>query len=268
MARDLPDGLRYRFPRGTNVPTYISSECGSRYFVERNKIYDTDKLPASLYLADDDRYVVGDDPGHEGGDLWATDAALDMMDNEDWSGMFVSLPGVDKAAHMWGGVNDPGPAGADGDPKTHMEYAAETADAQVGRIMDALEASGELDNTLVVLTADHGSVGTTTPPTAGPGDHFHGTYDPELNYGFYNWYYGDVENDVLPRRRNPRCSRWSTPTTSACPTATPRSTSGCMDQSRPRRTRPPGSWRTCPTSPRCGATTATTSRWSRRSAGT
>ena len=48
---------------------------------------------------------------------------------------------------------------------THLAYAAATADAQVGRIMDKLEADGELDNTLVVLTADHGSVarpGTST----------------------------------------------------------------------------------------------------------
>ncbi len=32
------------------------------------------------------------------------------MDNDpSWNGIFVTLPGVDKAAHMWGGVNDPGP---------------------------------------------------------------------------------------------------------------------------------------------------------------
>ena len=90
-----------------------ASECGSRYFVERNKTYDTDKVPASLYSAQDDRYLVGDEPGHEGGDLWATDATLDVMEQRpDWSGIFVTLPGVDKAAHMWGGVNDPEAEGA------------------------------------------------------------------------------------------------------------------------------------------------------------
>jgi len=178
-----------RGPTGVNVPTYITGECGSRYYVERNKTYDTYKEPASLYFAQDDRYLTGDEPGHEGGDLWATDATLDIMEQDpEWTGLFVSLPGVDKAAHMWGGVNDPGPGGVDGDPKTHMDYATATADAQVGRIMAALKKSGDLDNTLVVLTADHGSV-------AAAEDHFHGTYDPELNYGFFNWYYGDVEND-------------------------------------------------------------------------
>ena len=75
----------------------------------RGTIYDTGQLPASLYPATDDRYVVGTDPAHQGGDVWATDAVLEIMDQEqgDWSGIFVSLPGVDKAAHMWGGVNDP-----------------------------------------------------------------------------------------------------------------------------------------------------------------
>ena len=83
----------------------------------------------------------------------------------------MSLPGVDKAAHMWGGVNDPEGTTPGYDPMTHMEYATETADAQVGRIMDALEESGELDNTLVVLTADHGSV-------AAADGHFHGDFEP------------------------------------------------------------------------------------------
>ena len=191
-----PDGLRYRFPLGTNVPSYISSECGSKYLVPRDKIFDTGKLPASLYPAVDARYVVGHDPAHQGGDVWATNAALDVMANEDWSGIFVTLPGVDKAAHMWGGVNDPGPTGADGDAMTHMQFAADTADDQVGRIMDALEASGDLDDTLVVLTADHGSVGTTYAADGSfPGDHFHGAANPALDHGLKNWYYGNVEND-------------------------------------------------------------------------
>jgi hypothetical protein len=198
-AEPVP-GLIYgslRGPTGVNVPSYITGECGSRYYVERNKTYDTYKNPASLYYAQDDRYLTGDEPGHEGGDIWATDATLDIMEHDpNWSGLFVSLPSVDKAAHMWGGVNDPGPEGLDGDAKTHMEYATATADAQVGRIMDALEESGDLDHTLVVLTADHGSV------AAAPG-HFHGTYDPELNYGFFNWYYGDVENDIFYNRPQP-----------------------------------------------------------------
>ena len=133
---------------------------------------------------------MGHDVDHQGGDIWATDAVLKIMDEQDgdWSGIFVTLPGVDKAAHMWGGVNDPEDMTPGYDPMTHMEYATETADAQVGRIIDALEQNGELDNTLVVLTADHGSV-------AAADGHFHGDFEPRNDYGFVNWYYGDALND-------------------------------------------------------------------------
>ncbi len=186
------NGVSWRMPRGISVPPYIAGTCGSRYWVQRNKGYDTLQFPAQLYPATDDRYVVGDDPGHQGGDIWATDAVLDIMEHEEgaWSGIFVSLPGVDKAAHMWGGVNDPEGATPGYDPMTHMTFAMATADAQVGRIMNALEESGELDSTLVVLTADHGSV-------AAADGHWHGDFEPVNDFGYYNWYYGDPENDIF-----------------------------------------------------------------------
>jgi arylsulfatase A-like enzyme len=79
---------------------------------------------------------------------------------------------------------------------THMEYATATADAQVARIMDALKTSGELDSTLVVLTADHGSV-------AAADGHFHGTLGAGNDYGYYNWYYGDPLNDVFYDKPQP-----------------------------------------------------------------
>jgi hypothetical protein len=185
------EGSRWRQPAGIAVPPYIAGPCGSRYWVQRDKGYDTLQFPAQLYPATDDRYVVGDQPDNQGGDIWATDAVLDIMDHEKdaWSGIFVSLPGIDKAAHMWGGVNDPEEATPGYDPMTHMRYATATADAQVGRIMDALESSGELDSTLVVLTSDHGSV-------AAADGHWHGDFEPENDYGYYNWYYGYPENDV------------------------------------------------------------------------
>jgi hypothetical protein len=186
-----PATTRHRAPTGWNVPAYFSADCGSRWVVARDTTYDTIQYPAQLYPATDDRYVVGNDPAHQGGDIWATDAVLEIMEQEGdgWSGIFVSLPGVDKAAHMWGGVNDPEDATPGYDPMTHMAYATETADAQVGRIVQALEDSGELDDTLVVLTADHGSV-------AADEGHFHGDFEPENDYGYFNWYYGSPANDV------------------------------------------------------------------------
>lgn len=180
----------WRKPGGINVPSYILGDPCSRFWVHSgypDYAYDTTKLPAVLYPLDSDRYVTGKDPEHLGGDVWAADAAVSIMRNDpDWNGIFVTLPGVDKAAHMWGGVTDPGPTGADGDPMTHMRAATATADAQVAKILRELKANGELDDTLVVLTADHGSVA---------GKHFYGEQVAERDYGYNNWYYGDPEND-------------------------------------------------------------------------
>ncbi|MFC4783598.1 alkaline phosphatase family protein [Nocardioides sp. MAHUQ-72] len=180
----------WRMPTGINVPSYITRGPCSRFWVHSgypDYAYDTTKLPAILYPLDSDRYVTGHDPAHRGGDVWAADAAVQVMRHEaDWNGIFVTLPGVDKAAHMWGGTSDPGPTGADGDPMTHMRAATATADRQVGKIMAELRAQGVLDDTLVVLTADHGSVA---------GRHFYGDLVPEQDYGYNNWYYGDPEND-------------------------------------------------------------------------
>ncbi len=113
---------------------------------------------------------------------------------------------------MWGGVTDPGPTGPDGDPMTHMAAATAEADRQVGKLMAELKAQGELDNTLVVLTADHGSVA---------GKQFYGKQVATRDYGYYNWYYGDPENDAVTTtsRRTP-CCRSSTPATWGSPTAT------------------------------------------------
>ena len=175
----------WRGPDGINVPTYLSSPTCGRYYVDSSSslVYDTDQSPARMYPLDGNRYTVGFDAAHKGGDVWAADAAVATMDHEkNWSGIFVTLPGVDKAAHMWGSVDDNG-----GDvPMTHLKAAAKVADQQVGKIMDHLRATHQLDDTLVVLTADHGSV---------PGRHFYGVDDGAPDRGYYNWYYGSLEND-------------------------------------------------------------------------
>ena len=176
-------GDNWRGPDGINVPSYLSApECGRFYVNSASSMkYDTGISPAWLYPLDGNRYTVGFDPKHEGGDVWAADAAVATMKNEKkWSGVFVTLPGVDKAAHMWGSVDDPGGTV----PMTHMRASAKVADEQVGKIVGHLRKTGQLDDTLVVLTSDHGSV---------PGRDFHGV-DAD-GQGFYNWYYGTLEND-------------------------------------------------------------------------
>ena len=56
------NGVGWRGPTGRNVPSYITADPCGRYWVERDKGYDTLQEPASLYPALDDRYVVGDGP--------------------------------------------------------------------------------------------------------------------------------------------------------------------------------------------------------------
>ncbi len=174
----------WRGPAGVNVPSYLTEPACGRYYVDSAKdlTYDTHLSPARMYPLDGNRYVVGRDPAHEGGDIWAADTAIDIMRNENWSGLFVTLPGVDKAAHMWGSIDDRPPFA---DPMTHMPEAARVADEQVGRIIGELEDSGLLDETLVVLTSDHGFL---------PARRHHGLDDGTETRGYYNWYYGDTAN--------------------------------------------------------------------------
>lgn len=181
-------GNNWRGPDGVNVPAYLSAPVCGRYYIDSSKslTYDTSLSPARLYPLDGNRYTVGKDSAHEGSDVWATDAALSVMEHEkNWSGIFLTLPGVDKAAHMWGSVDDPGGTAPGMDPMTHMPNATKVADQQVGRVLSYLKDNNLLDETLVVLTADHGFV---------PARNFHGLDDGSADRGYYNWYYGNAVN--------------------------------------------------------------------------
>jgi len=188
-------GGRYRFPFGTNVPNYLSDYCG-RWYINSdagNSYGTTTAFPSWLYPEDGNRFFPGTDAsalaGHTGGDTWVADAAIEMMAREPWSGMFVTLGAIDKAAHMWGAQKDAatfmgachtGDPVADGAAQTHVRCAAENADVQLGNMLDAVEALDASDGgeTMVVLTADHGAT---------YGEHFYGKDTPGA--GDSNWYY-------------------------------------------------------------------------------
>ena len=134
--------------------------------------------PANIYPLDGDRFVPGIPPPgfpatHVGGDNWSADAAIRYITNQqNWHGMMVSLGGIDKLGHMWGpedpgaSAEPPGSAGTAAEREMrHLPFIAKNADVQVGRIVDALEAKGVLDETLIVITADH---------AAQTGRHFNG----------------------------------------------------------------------------------------------
>lgn len=183
------DGVNsWRGPSGTNVPAYLSSPVCGRFYINSDKAESQGTAttsPAWMYPLEGDRDVPGDDPAHQGGDVWTADAALKVMQNEDWSGLLLTFGGIDKAGHMWGGRNDrlPFPQGAE--RSSHLPQIARVADAQVGRIMDELKSSGRLEDTLVVLTTDHGQQQSKT---------FFGVDGP--GRGNDNWYYGEDADET------------------------------------------------------------------------
>jgi hypothetical protein len=186
----VPGNGQWRSPAGKAVPSYLNAAdpddatlCG-RYFINADKgnHYGTkDAFPSWLYPGEGNRFVPGNDPKHLGGDTWAADAAIEMMGQENWSGMFITLGAIDKAAHMWGAQDDDQPqdcstlAG-----QTHTQCAAENADVQLGKILTAIAAvdADKGGKTMVVLTADHGAT---------YGKNFYGK--KTVDAGNSNWYY-------------------------------------------------------------------------------
>ncbi len=191
-------GGRYRFPTGKNVPSYLlegplpaPATCG-RFFINSSDTlhYGTrDAFPSWIYPEDGNRFFPGTDAsalaGHTGGDEWVADAAIEMIERENWSGMFLTLGGIDKSAHMWGAQSDVPPEDCStGEAQTHVACAAAIADEQFGRVLDAVEALDAADGgeTLVVLTADHGATF---------GEQFYGKQGP-VGISNSNWYYAPV----------------------------------------------------------------------------
>ena len=137
-------------PDGVHVPDYIAGN--PRFSVECAEPYGTG-FP-TIYALDGSRYVPGNDPSHAGGDVWTADAALEILQREVWSGLFLTFGGIDKVAHMLGEQDGHGLVSVPS--QYHLEDALRIADAQLGRILDALARRELAGRTLVIVTADHG----------------------------------------------------------------------------------------------------------------
>jgi arylsulfatase A-like enzyme len=184
----------------------FATECNRWWTWQGANAYGTGSiLPARIYPLEGNRFVPGFDPDHFGGDVWSADAATEVIRQDlGWRGMLVSLGGIDKLGHMWGPEDDEdGPPGSVQEMR-HLPFAARTADAQVGKLVDALEDKDLLDDTLIVITADH---------AAQTGREFHGRLDtfppgmPDSNLcdpatrstglrSDCNWYYGRDADEV------------------------------------------------------------------------
>ena len=197
-------GGRYRGPSGVNVPTYLSQPFCGRYYVnsDGSNTYGTSTaFPTWIYPLDGNRFVPGTDSAHLGGDTWVADAAMEMMEHEDWSGMFVTMGGIDKAGHMWGAETDVQSAPGSPDYQTHVQANAENADMQLGRMLDKLQELGQLDDTLVVLTADHGGTGSGSAAAGYPG--FFGKRGSGSSTSDTNWYYGPDSKPTVYNNPSP-----------------------------------------------------------------
>jgi hypothetical protein len=185
-------GGKYRPPSGVNVPAYISADPANRFVVNSDPNNDYGTLttaPAWIYPEDGDRMVPGMIEGHQGGDDWVADTTIKIMQNENWSGLFVNFGAIDKIGHMWGSGEADTIARYGWDPtskynQVHEPFIAKNADTQLGRLIGSLKALGEFKDTLIVVIADHGSTYAR---------HFYG--NNAQNAGDYNWYYGNSAND-------------------------------------------------------------------------
>ena len=181
----------------------FTDDCTDRWWTFQGAgAYGTGGLsPANIYPLDGNRFVPGFDPAHIGGDNWSADAAIRFIQNEpDWHGLLVSLGGIDKLGHMWG-PEDGGETGAlpgSIEEMRHLPFVAKNADEQVGRIVDALAETGLLDDTLIVITADH---------AAQTGRPFHGVLAPGVENPLCappstgirsdcNWYFGSDSDEI------------------------------------------------------------------------
>lgn len=103
---------------------------------------DGDGSPDADYLWDPQPVVPGS--GHAP-DPFTTDIVLDEIPNHP-DLLFVNLGDVDRSGHVDpSGVQDPAVRAA----------VLQNTDVQVGRIVDALKASGDWDKTVMFLTSDH-----------------------------------------------------------------------------------------------------------------
>jgi hypothetical protein len=177
----LPWVGTYRSWKGV-VPDWLKTVLnGSRYMMSAGNAsdaYGTDQQWPSWLYPEDGRMVPGV-AGHEGGDAWVADITTAIMAHNDWSGIFVNFGAIDKIGHMWGG----GSTDTYWDPNSvtnqvHMKFIAKNADDQLGKLLDALQTSGQLEDTLVVVTADHASTYA---------EHFNGVN--KKNGGNLGWYY-------------------------------------------------------------------------------
>ena len=192
---------------GGNPPAYIASDDRFKVSVgnnsDPNDYYGTKVDQPAWRYPEDGRYVAGPYADHLSGDTWVADAAMKIMENEDWSGLFVTFSAIDKIGHLWGGGAVDNLDTYTWDPESifrevHMPWAAKNADDQLGRLIQKLKDEDQYDDTLIIVTADHGST------YGGKGDYGNNVYDGGNVGGWYagTWWPAYGADPTIPNTSN------------------------------------------------------------------
>jgi hypothetical protein len=83
-------------------------------------------------------------------DIWVTDLALKLLAKVRPEVLMINLAQTDESGHWCMAINDP----------EKMGKVVGNADKQIGRVMEAYKKAGMYDNTVFVVTSDHGMTPT------------------------------------------------------------------------------------------------------------
>jgi outer membrane protein assembly factor BamB/predicted AlkP superfamily pyrophosphatase or phosphodiesterase len=102
--------------------------------------------------------AVGSLPHHFPSDEWIMQSAIEIIKHEDPDFFYILLANLDEAGHLFGTKypnEDPTTVNQWAKPEEVMDVVREV-DVQIGKFIDFLEAQGTYDNSIIVVTADHG----------------------------------------------------------------------------------------------------------------
>lgn len=184
-------------PAGVHVPEYILKPEKGRFYLDCNPENHHGTM-GTLSPLKGNQYVPGSDPAHLGGDIWAMDTALTLMEKEkDWRFLFVTLAGIDKLGHIFGEMDNPKMRRRAENLPYNLAKVLKIADEQVGRLAGFLKSNNLWDETLFLVTADHGGFSGEK--------NFYGSRSHTKE--FDNCYFGDVANNEK-KILTPLAAKW------------------------------------------------------------
>jgi len=176
LSSKLKSPPGWRQPSGFDVPSYFLNPFLGRFYLDCNSTYGSEN---TLYPLDGQRFAPGEDPDRQGGDAWVADGVVSIMDNDpEWKAVFATFGSIDKILHALAEHEVPTKQDWAIKHQLTLKNTLERADQALGKILDKLEEKSYLEETVLIVTADHGGQANT---------HFHGLSRPGLgtNYLFF-----------------------------------------------------------------------------------